>query len=505
MTKRCWALPLLFGMAALLWKVPFVFRYDLNFQTEGGVHYLMAKHILKGEFPVYFWQSDYAGTLPHFVTAGFFALFGPSIALATLVSALTYVVAVALGVAYVEKHFDRRTAIAAGIFAAVGVPYGLKYTTIPPGSGYDFTLIVPLLFLWLAATIHQRGWNLWRALVGGLLFGHCWYYNKQVLLAVATVGAVFLAVEGGRKRLKEFLSPKFSAVFIGAFVVGYLPEIIYKLTHQAKHQLLGLATPEQMWTSLYWLCRVLPAYFDGDPLARQPEGVHYLQHHHNENFPQAAVDFLGIFVAWIVVAFILTRLAKAWRERNVPVLMLAAYPVINAVAVIFSRVAAGEYYAPKRYLYTSGIFFLLWAGIKLADVWSKRQWVMTGFLALLIPVSFFHQLQLRDLPDELRDYRTLVSRLEQAGHRYGVTFYSYAFALTALSDERLIFGVLDYNQHEPYERLVAQQDTLVLVYPTGRLVPPDRSQFFNRIFDREGGVHEVGELSWTVYRRQGPL
>lgn len=501
MIKRCWFLPVISGLAALLWKLPFVSRYDLNFQTEGGVHYLMAKHILRGEFPTYFWEQDYAGTLPHFVAAGFFAIFGSSIVLAAFVSALTYAIAVALGVAYVEKHFDRRAAIAAGIFAAVGVPYGIKYTTQPPGSGYDFTLIVPFVFLWLATAVYQRGWNLWRSLIGGLLLGHCWYYNKQVLLAVATVAAVFLVLEAGRKRLKELLSPKFMGAFIGAAIVGYLPEIVWKLSHPAKHNLLGIATPDQMWTSAYWLCRVLPAYFDGEPLARQPEGVHYLQHQYSENFPQSAVDFLGIFIAWAVVVFILTRLTRAWRERNAPVLLLAAYPVINMAAVIFSRVAAGEYYAPKRYLYTSGIIFLLWAGIKLADVWTKRQWILAGFLALLIPVSFFHQRQMLGYPDELRDYRALVTRLEQTGHRYGVTFYSYAFALMGLSDERLIFGVLDYNQHESYDKIVKQQDELVLVYPTDRLNPPDSASFYGRTFRRVAAPEVVGELSWVLYRR----
>jgi hypothetical protein len=501
MTRRRWFFPVLFGVLALLWKVPFVLRYDLNYQTEGGVHYLMARRILKGEFPVYFWESDYAGTLPHFVTAALFAVFGSSIALASFVSSLAYAIAVALGVAYVEKFFDRRAAIAAGIFAAVGVPYGLKYTTIPPGSGYDFTLIVPFVFFWLAVVVHQRGWNLWRALAGGFLLGHCWYFNKQVVLAIGAVGVVFLALEEGRRRLKEFLSLKLIASFLGAFIVGYLPELLYKLTHTSKHELLSVATPQQMWTSLYWLARVLPAYFDGDPLARKPEGVRYLQHHHSENFPQTATDFLGILVTWIVVAFILARLTKAWRERNLPVLLLAAYPVLNALAVVFSRVAAGEYYAPKRYLYTSGILFLLWAGIRLADAWNSRHWWLAGFLALLLPVSVVHQLQMRELPDELRDYRAMVTRLEQTSHRFGVTFYSYAFALTGLSDEQLIFGVLDYNQHPAYEKIVAEQNELVLVYPTGRMNPPEAASFYGHSFQRVGTPEVIGELSWVLYRR----
>jgi hypothetical protein len=88
MTKRRWFLPILFGV--LSWKLPFVFRYDINYQTERGVHYLMSKHILKGEFPVYLCESDYVGTLPHFVVRVFLVVLDPLIALATFVSFLTY-------------------------------------------------------------------------------------------------------------------------------------------------------------------------------------------------------------------------------------------------------------------------------------------------------------------------------------------------------------------------------------------------------------------------------
>ena len=107
------------------------------------------------------------------------------------------------------------------------------------------------------------------------------------------------------------------------------------------------------------------------------------------------------------------------------------------------------------------------------------------------------------MPDELRDYRAVVKELRENDLHYGVTYYSYAFALTGLSDEDLIFGVLDYNKHEPYERIVAQQDTLALVYPTGRLTPPDRAAFYNKPFARAGDPHEAGELSWVVYKRAG--
>jgi hypothetical protein len=502
--RQAWGWPVCFGSAALLWKIPFVYRYDLNFQTEGGVYYLMSKGFLRGEFPVYMWESDYNGTLPQAAVAVLFGLFGSSIQLAALVSALAYAVATALGVAYVQRHFGRHAAVGSGVFVAVGIPYGLKYTTVPAGSGYDFSLLMPFVFLWLTVLIYQRGWNFWRCVIVGLLAGHCWYLSRQSILSFATVGVVFLCDSQGRKLLREALAPRWIALLIGAAIVGCLPEITYKLTHVPKHNLMGVASLNQMWSSMYWLCRVIPSYFNGDPLARQPEGQHYLQHHHSESFPQSVVDYLGIVIAGIVIVFIFRQLKETWRERNMPQILLAAYPVMNIIGIVFSRVAAGEYYAPKRYLYTSGIVFLLWTGIRTVHAFRLREWALAGLLALLVPVSFVHQLRLLDSPDELRDYRALVAQLEQAGYHHGVTFYSYAFTLISLSDERLSFACLDYNDHASYSAKVKGQKTLVLVHPVTMTNLPDQTRFFKddpAVYRRDAASRPVGELAYTVYRR----
>jgi hypothetical protein len=500
MNKRWWFWPVFFAIAAFLWRLPFIHRYDLNYQTESGVRYLMSKHILRGELPVYFWDSDYWGPPAQYVTALFFLIFGHSLELSIVISVLAYAASVAAGVLYVCKYWGEKCAIVGGVFAAVGVPYAL-HNSVQPSGGYDYTLLIPAMFLGLAAIVYQKGWSVWRCLCAGVLTGYFWYSCKLSLLSIGTIFIVFVTNVQGRKLIKDLLTTRLVLYFGSAAVVGYLPEILYRLSHPAKHELLGFATSSQIWASIYWLCRVLPAYFDGDPLARQPEGVHYLRHHYDENFPRVAADFLGIFVTWIVVGFILTQLAKAWRQKNVPILLMAIYPVINALAIVFSRVAAGEYYAPKRYLYTSAIILLLWAGIKLCDCLERKNWLMVGLIGFLVPMSAVHQRNMLSLPDELRDYREVVRQLRENNLHFGVTFYSYAFALTALSDEDLTFGVLDYNQHPAYEQLVSQQDTLVLVFPTGRLNPPDHAQLYGFTFSRVGEIHEVGELSWTVYKR----
>jgi hypothetical protein len=205
--------------------------------------------------------------------------------------------------------------------------------------------------------------------------------------------------------------------------------------------------------------------------------------------------------ARIVAASIIQRLVRAWKERDVPILLLADYPVMNVMAVVLSHVASGEYYAPKRYLFTSSILLMLSTRIKVYDCWTRRQSIVAGLIGLLLPMSVMHHLRMIEMPDELRDYRTLIAQLEQANHRYGVTWHTYAFALTGLSDEALILSALDHNQREVYDRIVAQQDCLVLVFPTQAVNAPDRARFFGRDFSRAGDSYPVGELSWALYNR----
>ena len=503
LTQRPWLVACAFGLAAILWRIPFIFRYDLNFQTEYGVCYLMAKRILLGEFPIYFWESDYMGTLPQFLVSGFFAVFGSSIELSVLVSVLSYAAAVALGVWFVRKYFGLWPAVGAGVFAALGVPYTLHYCAEPAGGGYVLGPLIGVAFVGVGAHVHQRGWSLWCALGVGLLVGHGWYYNKQCLIGIVTVLAVLLADERGRQLLKELVTTRWLSVFLAGLVVGYLPEIIYRLSHAAtSHVRFGVASFAEMQQNLYWLVRVIPAYFDGEPLSRLPEGVHYLQHDpHKESLPVSPADWIGIAIAFTTVVLMVRRLWRSWKEHNAPVLLLGVYPLLNFVAVVVSKQAVGEYYAPKRYLFTSAVILLLWAGIECAGFARRKNWWLTGLLALLLPLSAWHHIALLRMPDELHDYREVVRQLEQRGLHNGVTFYTYAFSLIALSDEKLAFSCLDYNDHEVYRRRIEKSDTLALVHSSQMTAPPQYAKFLNHVFRRDSDPHVVGELSWTVYRK----
>ena len=62
--KQLWGLAALFGGLNIVIHIPFLFRYDLYFQSDLAVCHLMAKRMLSGEFSIYNWGADYGGIGP---------------------------------------------------------------------------------------------------------------------------------------------------------------------------------------------------------------------------------------------------------------------------------------------------------------------------------------------------------------------------------------------------------------------------------------------------------
>lgn len=86
--------------SALAVLAPFVINLALRvyllplrrtpFDSDEALFLLIARHILRGERPLFFYGENYGGTLDSYITAIFFALLGDSIALARLVQAGLY-------------------------------------------------------------------------------------------------------------------------------------------------------------------------------------------------------------------------------------------------------------------------------------------------------------------------------------------------------------------------------------------------------------------------------
>jgi len=91
-----------------------------SFNSDEAVLTLMARHILQGERPAFFYGQTYMGSLDAYLLAGAFALLGESILVERLVQVILYalIVLVGYGVAW-RIAGNRRGALTTALLFAV--------------------------------------------------------------------------------------------------------------------------------------------------------------------------------------------------------------------------------------------------------------------------------------------------------------------------------------------------------------------------------------------------
>src|SRR4051794_16684249 len=182
---------------------------------------LMARHVRRGEFPIFHWGQAYAASHEALLAGAVFLVGGPSPTPLKLVTiALSGVVAVLIWLIGVETVGRRAATVAALLFWVW--PAGALWWSVKPGSDYwgalAFTLASITVVLWLrTARLVATAWYA----VAGVAAGLAWWGNPQsmaLLVPAAIWFAPFLARAGRRLAL----------VVVGA-VVGMAPWLAFNL------------------------------------------------------------------------------------------------------------------------------------------------------------------------------------------------------------------------------------------------------------------------------------
>ncbi len=195
-----------------------------HMDADMAVGGLMARHVLRGEWPVFFWGQPYCGALEAYLVAPVFALLGAT--RYTLFGAVAAVSLVFVGLAgWVGRMmWGRRAGLWAMLFAALP-PYYLAWHSVLPRAAYIEVPILSLLLLGVTfRLVHRgggRGWYFLYGLVAGL---GLWLHFLMVYAILATGLYLWLA----RPRLplqREML------LILAGLALGGLPLWLYNLVH----------------------------------------------------------------------------------------------------------------------------------------------------------------------------------------------------------------------------------------------------------------------------------
>ncbi len=446
------------------------------FNSDEAVVALMARHILQGERPVFFYGQAYLGSLDAWLIAGAFRLFGQTVGAIRLVQAPLYLGTVATTYLLSLKIYRSQwLAGAAGLFMVVPSVLVTLYTTATLG-GYGEALLFGNLIMLGTLVLLERdpeegannwrmaGWQRWVgwALLGALMGLAFWTFP----ITLAYTAPVLIAVMVIHWRQWPPLAATVGLLAAG-FVIGATPWLNYTRTY-------GLVTLAEMTgvavsgaSSTVAVLAVFSHLFNfvlfGPTVAwsmRAPWSAEFVA---LPLLPFALAMNIGVTLV------MLRRLARLRDAATLGRWLLAGVMAITIGAFIFSPFGAdpsGRYFLPLAVpvaIFTAEVlhWFRLrrrqkerrsvwrkWFGQVLAlalvsYAWWGNLWAATryppGFTTQFDPVA---QVDTRALPE-------LIAFLRAHGETRGYTNYWVEYPLAFLSGEELLY-VARLPYHEDF-------------------------------------------------------
>ncbi len=441
------ALPALLGalLLAALVKALLLYFDAVPFNGDEAVVALMARHILQGARPVFFYGQAYMGSLDAWLVSLAFRRLGEGVTdIRVVQSALYLLYLLTLWLLARRLFFDGRVASAAVWLAAVPTVLVSTYTTASLG-GYGESLVFGNLILLLGYEAIYGRWQekgpAWLALglVGGLAF---WTLGMAgvYLLPVAVLGLLRF----GLRR------PGAYALAALGFFAGSSPWWAYNLTHHwaAFGDLGGVLGVESslIYRLTGFLLLGIPALL----------GWRWPWTGSLAPWPHIVLTLLVYLAAALTAVHLLRH-----KDDDGPVLspgagrLLALFSLVSGGAIILSHIgidSSGRYFLP---LYLPLVLLL---ALFVARVWRWRAAAGLAAALLIIGANALEIGRAAADPQGLttqfdpisafnnRHDDELMAFLREQGETRGYSNYWVTFRLAFLSGEELIFA-----PHLPYK------------------------------------------------------
>lgn len=470
--RRGFALVVPFVAAALL-KALLIPMSAIPFDSDEAIPMLMAKHILAGERPLFWYGEDYGGSLDSFLIAGAYSFLGVSVTAARVVQSLEYLGAILFTYLLARRIVHNRfAALATAWLMALPTPLLSLFTTT--ALLYTIVMLLGSMLVFVGhKLLHESENSLVLWLVFGALAGLAFWTFGILVIYILPIGLLMLS------RLRRRLWPHYLLATL-AFFLFSSPWWIYNFTHDnAALRVLfesdaSLPIVPMSLRLFCFFCLGLPTLF----------GFRY---------PWAPQVVLPV-LAWAILTFYLAVLGlavHAWYRRyalsgtkgpagvSASGLTLLWLLVIVWLGLFFSTRfgidSSGRYYLP---LYTP---LLIFAGVALATLRQRHRHLAIGLLTLVLGFNllttflalwqsqpgFTAQMSPARQFNNQHD-QELIAFLKEHGP-YGYSHHWITYKIAFLSDEQVILAAqlpyqpdLRYNprddRYPPYSRQVAASD-----------------------------------------------
>jgi 4-amino-4-deoxy-L-arabinose transferase-like glycosyltransferase len=435
------------------WKAVWLSQDVFPFNADEAITGLMARHILQGARPVFFYGQSYMGSLDAFLVAGAFRFFGESVLSIRIIQVILYTCTI-ITTAWLGKSITNswRTGLIAGLFMAVPAVNVTLYSTVSLG-GYGEALIISNIAFLCAVSLNNRStpeksltkldWIL-VCLLGFITGLGFWVFG---LTLVATIPAVILAAFAVYEKRNFRKTLLLITLLAGFFILGSLPWWVASLRNGIIPLISELSGSAVSVEGENWFYRTtthlfyfvffgLPAVFGFRP----PWEVRWL------GLPFIPVVLIG----WGTAFWFFRRQIKTttiFARKN-------WWMVIGSIGLL----TAGYLFTPFG-LDPSGRYFLPLAvplSLLLAwvlDSYIKKQWILTSLVLFLLtyhaigtwqsagknPPGITTQFDAISWIDHRYDTE-LMKFLRDNGESRGYSNYWVSYPLAFLSKEEIIFS-----------------------------------------------------------------
>ncbi|MBE9524681.1 MAG: glycosyltransferase family 39 protein [Chloroflexi bacterium] len=448
------------------------------FNSDESIVALMARHILQGERPLFFYGQAYMGSLDAWLVAFGFLVFGQHVWVLRFVQGILFLGVLVSTVKLAEIALDsRRTGILASLLLALPAVNMTLYTTVTLG-GYNEALllgnIILILGLLIVREIKQKKRvviKLWLALgffvgIGFWTFGLTLVYSIPVgiyLFWVLWQNKTYVrrqALRGAGSTLVGIVAGSWPWWLFAA--QGGIQQLLGELTGSAIadiHTVSPWVQPFQRFMSLVlfggtaifgmrppWAVRWLGLPLLPFVLAFWLGVIYLLPRNIRENRPAGKVVLLGVMLT-LIIGFLFTPFGDDPSGRYfVPLLIPLTLFASDLILKLGKR--------DPRWVY--GLTFLL-ISFHLMGTFQS---------ALRYPPGITTQFDAVTQIDHRYD-EELIAFLLEHGEMYGYTNYWVAYPLAFKSEEKLIFTPrlpyhLDFrytirdDRYAPYDTMVAE-------------------------------------------------
>jgi 4-amino-4-deoxy-L-arabinose transferase-like glycosyltransferase len=480
-------------LAAAVWKLLLLSLNAMPFNADEAVVGLMARHILQGDRPVFFYGQAYMGSLDAFLVAAGFSIFGAHVWVIRLVQTLLYLGTIITTVQIARTAFrSDKAGEFAGLLLAIPAVNTTLYTTVSLG-GYGEALLIGSLALLIAVTLYDRRVHGSDSiefvkvqglyLVLGLLSGLGLWANAISLVLLVPAGLLALYCLASPSE-GQFRGPLWQplAFMLAGFLIGSFPWWIYALQYGVRDLLSELtgsavAVENTAWIQMVsdHLVRLLLLGSTALFGLRPPWEVRWL-----------AVPLLPFALAgWLGVLTLFFRKSTRPNPHQAVYLTLAGVICMLSAGFVFTSFGidpSGRYFVPL----VVPLALVAGHGLDLLTRDWRLQAVILGLVlvfhawgtldsAFRNPPGITTQFDLATAVDHSYDDE-LIRFLQEQGETTGYTNYWIAYPLAFKSNESLIFVPrLPYHhdfrytsrddRYEPYQLVVSQAEQAAYITP----------------------------------------